>query len=400
MFAGLTVPIVEMFATGPGADAIAATVVITFAAFFVPTAALSATSPIVTRARVRELATAGHVIGGLSAASTAGALGGTFLAGFVLVGSVATSRALYGLAAALVALGVALTPSASAARRTLSTAAAVVIVGPLAVNAPSPCPIETDYYCVSVRTARDDPDGRVLELDRLIQGYSDLGDARRVGFRFQRVIAAAIDDLAGGRSLRALHLGGGAFALPRYVAATHPQSINRVLEIDPRLDDIAVGLLGLDPLRVDVRNGDGRILLEREPSGSYDFVINDVLGSLDPPWHLTTIEVAHTAKRLLAPGGAYVVNAVDTPSMRFAQAEAATLGMVFENVVIVVPPPARRESPANVVLIATDELIGPLRIDDEDGVVLDPSAAQEFIDGGIVLHDDFAPVERLVGEER
>lgn len=398
--AGLTVPIVSIFGTGAATDLVAATVLVTFAAFFLPTAALSAASPIITRARMRELSTAGHVIGRLSAVSTFGALTGTFVSGFVIVGWLPTSRALYGLAAVVTVIGVGLISAASGPRRVLTTAAAVSVLGPIALAAPSPCPRETEYYCVSVRRARDDPGARVLKLDRLIQGYSDIDEPARLGFRFQRAIAAAIGDLHGDGPVRALHVGGGAFALPRYLASTRPGSTNRVLEIDPDLDDVAADLLGLDRSVIDVRNGDGRILLERESRRTYDLVVNDALGSLSPPWQLTTVEVAEAVERILVPGGTYVVNAVDKPPMRFARAEAATLRTVFDTVTIVVPPPRGRESPANVVLVATNSDRGSIAIPPQDGLVLDPRATREFVSGAVVLRDDFAPVERLVGAGR
>ena len=393
-----TVPIVQFFATAPGESRIAATIVITFAAFFVPAASLSAATPIITKARLRQLDTAGHVVGWLSAASTAGALVGTFLAGFVIVGTVPTGRALYGLGAITTAIGVVITASGRSLRRLLAGAVSVVLLGGFAANALTPCPTETEYYCVHVRESRVDPSARVLRLDRLTQGYSDLDDPSRLGFRFQRVIADALDDLRPGEPLTALHLGGGAFAMPRYLAAARPGSRNRVLEIDPELDDIARERLGLVPGDADVRNGDGRILLRAEEPMSYDLVINDVLGSLDPPWHLTTVETARDVGRLLRSGGIYVVNAVDGGELRFARAVAATLRAVFEHVVVVVPPSGVSEVPSNTVVFASDAPIAPSLGD--NGRVLAAAEFEAFVGDAKVLRDDFAPVERLVARQR
>ena len=393
-----TVPIVQFFAAAPGEDRVAATVVITFAAFFAPAASLSAATPIITKARLRQLDTAGHVVGWLSSASTAGALVGTFLAGFVIVGSLPTSRALYGLGALTTALGVAIAATGGTLRRLLSGTASLILLGAFAVDAPTPCRTETEYYCVRVRASRLDTSARILRLDRLTQGYSDLEDPSQLGFRFQRVIAEVVADLRPGEDLDALHIGGGAFAMPRYLVAVRAGTRNRVLEIDPQLDDIARDRLGLATSDADVRNGDGRVLLRAEAPHAYDVVINDVLGSLDPPWHLTTVETARDARRVLRPGGIYIVNAVDAGDLRFARAEGATLREVFEHVVAVVPPPDVTEIPSNTILVASDVRLA--FAESESGRVLSGTGFDAFVGGAAVLTDDFAPVEDLAARER
>ena len=397
--AGLAVPVVEFFASRPGGGRVMATIVISFGAFFLPALSLSAATPIVTKARLRQLHSAGHVVGWLSAASTAGALVGAFLAGFVIVGYVPTSRALYALGGLTTALGLAIGSSGRMVRRAVGGTATAAVMTALAIVAPTPCPTETEYYCVRVRQSEVDRSARLLRLDRLTQGYSDLDDPQRLGFRFQRVIAAGIATINSGRRVDVMHIGGGAFAMPRYLDATRPGSNSRVLEIDPRLDDIAVDQLGLRHGTADVRNGDGRVLIRDEADASYDVVINDVLGSLDPPWHLTTVEAASEARRVLRDDGVYVVNAVDARELRFARSVAATLRAAFEYVVAVVPPAGHDEVPSNTVLFASDAPLSP-EIPPEDGRVLDRAEFDGFVRSSPVLRDDFAPVERLVSNER
>jgi len=393
-----TVPIVQFFATAPGEDRVAATIVITFAAFFVPTGSLSIATPIITKARLRELDTAGHVVGWLSAASTAGALVGTFAAGFVIVGAVPTSRALYGVGAITTAIGVVLAVTGKGLRRLWGGGMSIVMLGGIAMYAPTPCPTETDYYCVRVRASRVNPSARVLRLDRLTQGYSDLDDPSQLGFRFQRAIADAVAELRPREDLAALHIGGGAFAMPRYLAAVRPGTRNTVLEIDADLDDIARSRLGLSRSDAEVRNGDGRVLLRQEKDNSYDLVINDVLGSLDPPWHLATAETARDARRVLRARGIYIVNAVDAGELRFARAAGATLRRVFDHVVALVPPQGVAETPSNTVLLASD---APIRLSGGPNArVLAGEAFETFIRGADVLRDDFAPVEELVDRDR
>ena len=62
------------------------------------------------------------------------------------------------------------------------------------------------------------------------------------------------------RPLDALHIGGGGFTFPRYLAATRPGSRSTVLEIDPAVLDLARDELGLRTSRaLQVRIGDARL---------------------------------------------------------------------------------------------------------------------------------------------
>ncbi|HEX5205144.1 MAG TPA: spermine synthase, partial [Actinoplanes sp.] len=79
----------------------------------------------------------------------------------------------------------------------------------------------------------DRPAAYSLMLDGAPQSYVDLEDPTHLEFEYIRRMAAVIDLIApAGAPVRALHLGGGALTLPRYIAATRPGSPQRVVEID------------------------------------------------------------------------------------------------------------------------------------------------------------------------
>ena len=59
-------------------------------AFVAPAAILSAVAPMIVRATLTDLETSGSTVGRLSAIGTVGAITGTFLTGFVLLGLVPT----------------------------------------------------------------------------------------------------------------------------------------------------------------------------------------------------------------------------------------------------------------------------------------------------------------------
>src|SRR5262249_2433441 len=50
------------------------------------------------------------------------------------------------------------------------------------------------------------------------------------------------------------------------------------------------------------------------------------------PAHLATAEFAHVVRRVLRPGGRYVLNTIDAPPHAWARAQAATLATAFTHV--------------------------------------------------------------------
>ena len=394
------VPTITILGEGVDDPGIIDAVALALAAFFLPTAALSAAAPIVTKAQLQDLDETGRVVGSLSAWSTAGALAGTFLTGFVFVVSFRTSRILYTLGGFLVVLAVLLLPRSRIWQASAIVVAIVLAAGVLPAALPGRCHEETPYYCVRIRASRVNSSARILSLDRLSHSYVDLEDKARLGFRYQRVVASMLDSLpAGERPVRVLHIGGGGFAFPRYVAATHPGSHNRVLELDPELPTIASEQLDFDLESADVSSGDARASLRSEPAGRYDLVVSDAFGSLDPPWHLATAESARLVRRTLSPSGVYAMNIVDADSLKFLGAGVATLRSVFPHVAVIVPPRGSTEEPSNSIVAASARRV-EFRPDPSDGRVMTTAEVEELIDGAPVLTDDFAPVERLISRRR
>ena len=104
--------------------------------------------------------------------------------------------------------------------------------------------------------ARIDPDkyspgSYTLVVDGTPQSHVDLEDPDPPRFEYVRRIGHAIDTLPAG-PMTALHLGGGALTLPRYVEAMRPGSRQQVVELEKDLIDLvraraAVPARSLDP---------------------------------------------------------------------------------------------------------------------------------------------------------
>ena len=379
----------------------AAIVALAGGAFFLPAAVLSAVGPMAAQLRLASLDETGSVVGGLSAAGTAGALFGTFVTGFVLVATVPTRPLVVALGVALVVAGAGLWWRLGSTRvPTAGLSVVLVAATGFSLAVPGPCGEHTVYYCARVEVDPSRPSGRVLILDTLRHSYVDLEDPTYLEFRYVRLFADMVElQLGGDRAVDALHLGGGGFSFPRYLATTRPGSTSLVLEIDGGLVDLARDELGLrtgDDLAV--RVGDARTALAELADDRYDVVVGDAFGSLSVPWHLATREVAAEITRVLRPGGVYLANVIDGGPNRLVRAEVATLAAEFANVAVVVPPAGTGDAPANYVLVASS---GPITsalaaYDATDGVALTGAEVDAFVDGARPLTDDFAPADQLL----
>jgi spermidine synthase len=378
-------------------------VLLTASAFALPAVLLSAVPPVVVKLRLASLGETGTVVGSFSAIGTVGALVGTFVTGFVLIAAV-PSRPLMAIVGALSVLaGLAFLVSA---RRFIAAGigAALALAGGTGLAAAAgPCDIETAYHCVSVRVDPDRPSGRSLWLDTLRHSYVDLDDPTHLEFRYTRLIADIQGTLPDG-PLDALYVGGGGFTLPAHLVATRPGSSAHVLEIDPVLVRLAEDDFGIEfggEITVDV--GDARLAFDDLPDDAYDVVVGDAFGGLSVPWHLTTEEFLAEVDRVLAPGGVYAMNVIDYPPLRFAAAQAATAGAVFDDVAVVAPPDyLAGERGGNFVIVGSDgpldrsAITAALGAAGRGEVLTDGPGLAAFTDGARVLRDDFAPVDQLL----
>ena len=89
----------------------------------------------------------------------------------------------------------------------------------------------------------------------------------------------------------------------------------RIYEINPLVLDIArreFTYLRDTPARVEVALGDGRLVLESEPSQQFDLLVMDAFSGDSVPVHLVTREAFRTYFRHLKPGGILAVNITNT----------------------------------------------------------------------------------------
>ena len=402
-----TIPLIRVFgAAGLGSGPFAV-VILALVGFFAPAAVLSAVSPTVVKLQLRNLGETGTVVGRLSALGTAGAIVGTFVTGFVLVSAFPTRPIVLGVGVVLIVTGLIVwwRVRSGPLRSPAGALILALVAAMFTVAAEDPCEYESAYFCASVVENLPPCGGRTLYLDTLRHSCVHLDDPRALDFSYAQIISDVITTIGGQDDpIRALHIGGGGFTMPRYIEAVRPGSESLVLELDPTLVEIAEKELGLvqnERLRVQV--GDARLSLRDQPAGQADLVIGDAFGGQAVPWHLTTKEFVEQVQARLRPGGVYAVNLIDFPPLGFARAEAATLQAVFEHVAVIAPRERLdRVQGGNFVLVASDEPIDVEGIEaanrsrgDTDEIATGERLAR-FIGASPVLTDDYAPVDQLL----
>jgi spermidine synthase len=203
-----------------------------------------------------------------------------------------------------------------------------------------------------------DRDGSwMLVVDGTPQSHVDLLDPTHLEFEYVRRMGHVLDLAAAeGAAIDAVHLGGGALTLARYVAVTRPGSRQRVVELDEPLTELVRAHLPLPrDARVRVRAADAREALATMRADGADVVVSDVFAGARTPAHLTTVEYAREVHRVLRPGGVYTANVADGPPLAFARAQVATLRAVFADVCLLAEPGTLRGRRfGNLVAVASD----------------------------------------------
>lgn len=237
------------------------------------------------------------------------------------------------------------------------------------VNEPIPVIRDVDHGTARLLPDVDRDRAWLLTVDGAPQSYVDLDDPTYLEFEYVRRLAHVLDCAATpGAALDLIHLGGGALTLPRYAAATRPGSRQDVVEADRGLLALVAEHLPLPGAAdaaagITVHGTDARAWLEQTPPKSADVLIADVFGGSRVPAHLTSVEYARAAGRVLRADGIYAANLADGAPFGFLRSQLANFAAVFEELVLIAEPAVLRGRRfGNVVLVASHSAVdtGPL----------------------------------------
>ncbi|MRG60186.1 spermine synthase [Agromyces sp. CFH 90414] len=254
-------------------------------------------------------------------------------------------------------------------------------------------------HVARLEESRGAPGSWTLVVDGTPQSHVELERPDWLGFEYVRRIGHAADLVAPeGEPITALHLGGGALTLPRYVAATRPGSRQQVVELEADLVAFVREHLPLPRgAQIRVRTGDAREVLAKLPAGldgAVDLAIVDIFAGARTPAHVTSTEFYELIVPRLSPRGIVAVNVADGAGLAFARSQAATLAHVFAHVAVAADAnmlKGRRFG--NVVMYASaaplpfERMPRRLASDPAPAKLVEGDEFRRFADGGRVVTD-------------
>ena len=405
-------------------------VIVTTIAFFIPSCVLGMISPVVVKLALRNVETAGNVVGKIYAFSTFGSIIGTFASGFFLISWMGTRHIILMVGGILVLTSLCW----GSLFRTKKVAAGVILLPSLLImgtygfafkppiDAYTNYYKESDYFTIKVKEATSS-DGKTplkaLVLDNLTHSYVNLKDPLHIEYKYEKIYSEVLKwRLEKNASFRSLTIGGGGYTFPRYMEVYYPNAHIEVVEIDPEITRIVYKYLGL-PASTKIRtyNEDGRWFV-MNCDEKYDLLFIDAYNDLSIPYHLTTREFAQSLRNILNADGIMLTNIIDNfQKGSFLPSTIRTLREVFgqENVhVISISPNFEKIGSSTFIVVAIkDELdIGDFESflkknfgSKAASAVVPDSLVEQFVKRSysVLLEDDYAPVDNLIApvfEER
>lgn len=386
-----------------------------------PAFGLSGTLPALLRLSIADLGHLGQHTGGMIAVSTVGSLVGTWGTAFYLLTWLGSLTLVAVLGGIQVLLGVLWWRRATAIgiAKLAPAVGGLGLMGWLALNPllvlPSPLHQEDSPY--QQLRIRDDDLFRYLILDRTFHAVMWKVDPVELYLPYSQLMLASLALPA--EPKRALILGHGGGSLAKWLAEHWPELDLDIVEVDPSVVRVAeryFGYPGAPTHRVHIK--DARVFL-RSSGVRYDLIWLDVFARHLIPFHLTTQEFFSELRSHLSPDGVLAINLASSgegPDRERGRAVVTTLRSVFPSIEAYgVKGPWRTDQPGaqNLIFFAGGP-VGKLR-DPEFAVRLGELAAHRKIPAeaigllssrfeldwpsGLILTDDYAPYDLLIGRE-
>ena len=365
-------------------------------------------TPYAVKLKMLSLADSGKTVGRLYALSTVGSILGTFLAGFLLIPFVGSTRTLYLIAGILFGLSLLLAPFALT--KTNLTILILFVFGIAATELQAFFlfrmnelrDLDTEYNRVQIFKMTEEASGRpmrALAIDpHFIQSkmYLDSDELASEYAKYYHLVRHFKPDFR-----QTLLIGGAGYSFPKDYLKLYPDREIDVVEIDPQMTGLARKYFNLrDDPRLRIHHEDGRIYLNRSAPARYDAVFLDAFGSLfSVPFHLTTLEAVREIDRVLKPGGVVIFNlggAVQGRSSRFLNAEIATYKQIFPHVLLFKVRPERPDTDVQNLIIVAAKTENSLDLQSADArlsPILNNLYRQPLALTENILTDDLAPVE-------
>lgn len=383
-----------------------------------PAFGLSGVLPAMLRLAVSDLEYLGRHTGRMIALSTMGSLAGTWGTAFFFLSWIGSQALVAWLGAIQVGLG--LWWLIRATVRPLVIGVLFLCVGVLGAGALSPiqmlkAPVyqeDSPYQQVRIR---DDDLFRYLVLDRTFHAVMWKADPVTLFLPYSQLMVASLALVP--EPKRGLILGHGGGSLAKWLAHRWPELEMDVVEFDPVVVRMAEDYFSYQPPpRHHVHVRDARIFLNSTEQ-TYDLIWVDAFARHMIPFHLTTVEFFAELRAHLSSNGILAVNLSSSGEggdLLRANAVVQTMRRSFPNVesfAVKGPWKSAQTRSANLIFFAgapieqhtfstivanVNRLVAQQRLPTEAIALLDTHRTQPW-EPGVVLTDDYAPYDLLIG---
>ena len=382
-------PVLDIIARG-NLDLRLSAVIAALVLFSIPSALIGMVSPHLAKIRIDSLETSGTRIGRLEAAGAIGSIVGTFAAGYFLLAYFG-SRDLTIFISILLIL-----TSFLADRRRFTIFRLLVLIFISALlfidNTPKSVVFDTDSSYARYQVERSLYRGKLANLLKMdnkgIQSAYYVNEPNEPVLSYAQQTLDTINQLESIDSV--LVIGGGAYTIPTQIHSSYPEAEIQIVEIDPAMDKIATDYFGFKPNdKTAIAYEDGRTFLNKNTE-KYDVIIIDAFSFLTPPFQISTLEAVERIHNSLNEPGVVIVNVASRANKQILSSLYKTYMQKFNYSTI---HKANESYPDNIsqnyLLYTSDD---PATI---EKISANLGAQATIPDVGIVLTDDYAPVERL-----
>jgi spermidine synthase len=365
--------------------------------------------PYIVKLKILNLENSGASIGNLYALSTIGSIGGTFLAGFILLPVMGFANILFILPATLCLFSILLFfQDKKPVQASVPAIFIIVIVlfwSKIYTQEKNYLDVDTQYNRVIIYNTTDKATDRPIKMllindERSSAMYTDTDSGLVFEvLKYYKLIEHFKPDFN-----NVLMIGGSGYAFPKYFLRNYPGRNIDVVEIDPELTSLAKQHFNLpDSPYLNVYHEDGRTFLNRRIK-KYDAVLMDAYKSvITVPFQLTTKEAIEAIYDNLSPDGIVLANIISSLTDKtdyFLRAELATYKSVFPQVLlfaVMYPDPDEEQKTyfQNFMLVGlkTNKQFSMTDANRELNEFLSHKLETKIPQNLPVLTDEYAPVE-------
>ncbi|GAB4260604.1 MAG: hypothetical protein Kow0013_04260 [Pararhodobacter sp.] len=392
---------------------LAAIVTLSLLVFFLPSLFAGIPAPILSMIAVQAHPDRkGRALGAMFAAGAWGAILGTLAAGFLFISWLGSVGTLAVVTVVYAVLGLQSLMAAGGLRDLGAGVLAALLPGGLAACAltlPNPCTVESDYFCIRVIDATDDPrfPVRMMVLDHLVHGIADATEpTAMLNPHVMMLDGLSRLRMEGRAAWSAFFIGGGSYTVPRAWAAMDLPVAVTVAEVDPSVTQVAQEHFWYAPGDHRIVHADARQTLQREDT-TYDVIVGDAFSDIAVPQHLITREFFELVDSRLNPGGVYLMNVIDhTDRLDVLASLVRTARTVWPSVEVWADPAHDPRVTRRVFILLAGETRSPrTRIHHDgplpaDAVRVSAASLDRILEARdpVLFTDDYAPIDRLLGD--